>query len=340
MSMYQLNPFYSEVVSRNNPKRNSNQPTNQQATTCHRKKNNHLKLTLDHTKQAYIDNSSHSCIFNNERIIREEIANKLTRSDDGKIIIEEDLDVSNSTYLRALPNELEEINGNLNVFNCRYLQFPKKLTVHGNLNIRNAHITLGDLTVYKNVIVEKAENTVFMQKMSKQKRITIKGAVISEALIKHEFIRLSKTEEEKQLRALINAKLKLTGICELEMQNLSLPENKLSALRALPKELMRVIGPLNLPKSNINSLPPNLIEVTSNVNLENCSRLTSLSPNLNVHGSINLKNCTNLINLPAGLRFTGTLNLKGCKKLRAIPNEIMNQGQIIMPDHLALHKLC
>ena len=248
---------------------------------CFRQTNTQLNppvaLTLDQIKQKYIEGSAYRFFFNNEREIREQIANKLQLSDDGKVIIQGDLDLRYSVCLNS-SDELTTITGNLNLFKCTGIRkLPKELTVHRNLNLTGCTMSFSSkLTVLGNIIIEGLRNEfaleskkLFSRKPTLSNKWIIDGAIICLEKIQYNY-ELPAYDEELDIREVINRRLLLTMDGELEMHTIwTMNRIDFTELTALPEELVRVKGPLHLPSSSVVS-SYKFKEITEYVNLSNC----------------------------------------------------------------------
>ena len=108
--------------------------------------------------------------------------------------------------------------------------------------------------------------------------------------------------------------------------------DKWAKVTALPDNLSKVSGALDISySSDFKHLPDNLT-VGGDLDLRRCTGLTQLPDNLTVDGSLYLQGCTGLTELPDNLTVGGDLDLRRCTGITMLPRSATIGGRVFWGD--------
>ncbi|MEJ2682078.1 MAG: NEL-type E3 ubiquitin ligase domain-containing protein, partial [Gammaproteobacteria bacterium] len=221
---------------------------------------------------------------------------------DGRLRVEESIDLKGYTELTALPAHLR-VDGDLNLFDFRGLTaLPDDLSVSRSLNLSGCK---GLAALPNNLSVGGGLNLSNCRSLrALPEHLNVGGG-----------LNLSNC---RSLRALPEH-LSVGGDLNLSY---------CVGLTALPNDLsVGVGGTLNLSNcSGLRALPNGLV-VGGRFDLYNCRSLMDLPEHLSVGGDLYLSGCAGLTALPDDLSVGGDLYLSGCASLTALPNWFATLGR-------------
>ncbi len=274
--------------------------------------------------------------------------------------VEGELNISCSTGLTALPENLS-VRGDLRLSGCTGLTtLPEHLSVTSNLNLRGCTGLTAlpeNLSVRGDLGLKDCTGlTALPEHLSVGRYFVLRGCTGLTALPEHLSVGGGLDLEGcTGLTALpehlsVGGYLDLSGCTGLTAlpKNLSVTDDldlrDCTGLTALPKNLS-VGGYLDLRDcTGLTALPENL-SVGGNLDLKDCTGLTALPENLSVGGNLDLKGCTGLTALPENLSVGGDLDLKDCTGLTALPEHLSVTGNLdlkgctgltALPEHLSV----
>ena len=247
--------------------------------------------------------------------------------------VEGELNISCSTGLTALPENLS-VRGDLRLSGCTGLTtLPEHLSVTSNLNLRGCtgltalpkHLSVrGDLDLKGCTGL-----TALPEHLSVGRYFVLRGCTGLTALPEH--LSVGGGLDLEGCTGLTALPEHLSVGCYLDLSGCT-------GLTALPKNLS-VTDDLDLRDcTGLTALPKNL-SVGGNLNLSDCTGLTALHEHLSVTGNLRLSDCTGLTALPENLSVGGDLNLSGCTGLTALPENLSVGGYLDLRDCTGLTAL-
>lgn len=254
--------------------------------------------------------------FSDKAVVQKAFGTRLVKYDANEIVIHGDVVYYDSVLLNW-PKKIT-VEGNLRLNSCRLLNFSPVVTVTRDLELDNVNLTsLGQVTVGRNLLLDDTDIQQFQS-------IVVQGDVLGL------FSTLVKSDKDNKIYSIYNLPTGLT------VDNLRIKNNQ--KLTSLPQDLTVTKELLldNLP--NLRELPKNLR--AHRLSLSQLPAIRSL-PDTVTADEIFLDNCSGITELSAAClsKLKAGLAIRYCNALKRLPDNLTIDGDLFLLSNSNLERL-